>query len=66
MKIRQKGTFFLMSLAMLALVSQAIIARGADSQQNAADGTAAAMSQPVKVFILLGQSNMVGLGHIAR
>lgn len=65
MKIRQKGTFFLIAMAMLALVSQAIIAKGADSQQNAADGTAATMSQPVKVFILLGQSNMVGLGHIA-
>jgi hypothetical protein len=37
------------------------------SSVNAADGTAkpADMSKPVKVFILMGQSNMVGMGNIS-
>ncbi len=31
----------------------------------APDGKPADMSKPVKVFIMMGQSNMVGMGHIA-
>ena len=34
------------------------------AQTPVADGRAADMSQPVQVYILLGQSNMVGAGKI--
>jgi len=60
-------------LAALAIgVSTAEAARGKGKAANEQPpdtgktvGTAPDMTKPVKVFILLGQSNMLGMGHIA-
>jgi hypothetical protein len=48
------------SMAVIAAVALATNGRAADGGAKPAD-----MTKPVKVFILLGQSNMVGMGNIA-
>ena len=45
-------------IAVVALVPLATAGRAADG------GSPADMSKPVKVFILMGQSNMVGMGNV--
>ncbi len=55
---------------LLALVGNAIAADKPNTigspAQGGADGKPADMTKPVKVFIMLGQSNMVGLGNITQ
>jgi hypothetical protein len=48
----------------LCIASLPAVATAADNALPAPDGKPADMSKPVKVFILLGQSNMLGMGHI--
>jgi|GEM_PF-205081 len=64
MTIIRQITFVLLALAIMAMVNQAASARDANSQRRSATGAAADNSRPVKVFILMGQSNMLGLGHV--
>ena len=52
-----------MALAVLALPSIATVS-AAESPIPKPDGKPADMTKPVQVFILLGQSNMVGLGKV--
>jgi hypothetical protein len=47
-------------MAVIAAVALATTGRAADDGSKPAD-----TSKPVKVFILMGQSNMVGMGHIS-
>jgi len=59
----------LMLMASMALVPLAMRVAGADGVAGGEvierhDGKSADMAKPVQVFILLGQSNMVGLGKI--
>ena len=57
-------------LVALALLSNAIAAdkpnTSGSSAQSWADSKPADMTKPVKVFIMLGQSNMLGMGNISR
>src|SRR4051812_36895690 len=48
----------------LCIASTPLLAAAADNVLPVPDGNPADMSKPVKVFILLGQSNMLGMGHI--
>jgi hypothetical protein len=58
-------TFALTSIALTALALSSIATVTAAEQPiPKPDGNPADMSKPVQVFILLGQSNMVGLGRI--
>lgn len=57
------------SLSLIAAVSLALFALPAfavelPDQLPDPDGQPADMTKPVQVFILLGQSNMVGMGHV--
>ena len=52
------------ALTALALSSIATVST-AEQPISKPDGKPADMTKPVQVFILLGQSNMVGLGKIA-
>jgi hypothetical protein len=61
---RIKTVFTLAAVAMAILVLPAA-AREIPDQLPKPDGKPADMTKPVKVFILLGQSNMVGMGKIA-
>ena len=59
----------LMLMASMAMVPMVMRVAGADGAAGGDvierhDGKAAEMAKPVQVFILLGQSNMVGLGKI--
>jgi len=56
-------TRFIRSIAVIAAVAMAGAASGQNPSKPAAKP--ADMTKPVKVFILLGQSNMVGMGKIA-
>lgn len=60
--------FAVASVLSTSLLGMAGLASGgataADVQISKHDGKPADMSKPVKVFILLGQSNMLGLGHV--
>ena len=51
---------FLTSVSALCAMALASIAHAADDGSTPPD-----MSKPVQVFILMGQSNMVGLGKVA-
>ena len=53
----------LIALAMAAQVSY-VAAGGVPAQLPDPDGKAADMSKPVQVYILMGQSNMVGMGRV--
>lgn len=59
-----KITFSLVALVTALLVLPAAEAEG-PSQLPDPDGKPADMSKPVKVFILMGQSNMLGFGKIS-
>ncbi len=54
---------FQLSLAVVAMLLLAMPATGADQLPDP-DGKPADMSKPVQVYILLGQSNMLGFGKI--
>ena len=58
------GTLF--TLAVLFVATLAGPAFGAEAPEPLPDpdGEPADMTQPVQVYILLGQSNMVGAGHV--
>lgn len=58
---------FLSCLALVTLLAFSTTASAADASKELPDpdGKPADMSKPVQVFILMGQSNMVGLGKIA-
>jgi hypothetical protein len=47
----------------IAVIGMAALVNAAP-QQSAPTGKEADMTKPVKVFILLGQSNMVGMGNV--
>lgn len=55
----------LLTLALLALLIAPTFAADAAAPLPRPDGKPADMSKPVKVFILMGQSNMVGAGKVA-
>ena len=60
------GAFALSSIALAALAISSFAAVPAEEQPiPKPDGKPADMAKPVQVFILLGQSNMVGKGKIA-
>jgi hypothetical protein len=61
--IRRTSMRALAALAAACLLPAA--AGGAPAAAPAPDGKPADMSKPVQVFILMGQSNMVGMGKIA-
>lgn len=64
---KSRSLFSLPAGAFVALVL-AVTTTSAEDPKNAiprSDGKPADMTKPVQVFILLGQSNMVGLGKIA-
>ncbi len=52
-------------LATLAAVVIGLPAMAADAQLPRPDGKSADMSKPVQVYILLGQSNMLGFGKVS-
>ena len=52
-------------LAVVAFMGVGAFAAGVPEALPKPDGKPADMSEPVKVFILLGQSNMVGAGKVA-
>lgn len=59
----------LIRITLAALATQALLAMPAQAQDNPKsipkhDGKPADMTKPVQVFILLGQSNMVGAGKV--
>ncbi|MBN1837466.1 MAG: hypothetical protein JW820_16545, partial [Spirochaetales bacterium] len=54
-----------LGLASLVSFSLAILAAEVPNELPDPDGKPADMSKPVQVFILMGQSNMVGAGRIA-
>ena len=56
--------FVCLTLALVAMVNQAAQARDVHLRRAAATGAVTAISTPVKVFLLMGQSNMLGLGHV--
>jgi len=68
MKFNKIKTFTL----LLATISASMIAASAQENHEAIpgqnlpkpDGKPADMSKPVKVFIMMGQSNMFGMGHV--
>ena len=61
MKTRKQIPTVLITAALLAQLALP----AADVPVPRPDGKPADMTKPVKVFILLGQSNMVGMGKIA-
>ncbi|MGL6096404.1 MAG: sialate O-acetylesterase, partial [Fimbriiglobus sp.] len=63
-RVRNRSVF---SLAALALTLTTSFAAGAETKTPLPrpDGKPADMTKPVQVFLLLGQSNMVGTGKIA-
>ena len=61
-----RRAFALSSIAIAALgLSSLATVSAAEQPIPRPDGKPADMTKPVQVFILLGQSNMVGLGKIA-
>ncbi len=62
--MRRTISFFLAFL-MMALLSMPVVAGSASTPLPDPDGKPADMSKPVQVYILLGQSNMLGAGKIA-
>jgi hypothetical protein len=63
----QKKTEISLALAVLALTHLVVMAAAQDvpAELPDPDGKPADMSKPVQVYILLGQSNMVGAGRVA-
>ena len=59
-----RRTFTLSCIAITAALATPISAQSAAPDIKRHDGKPADMAKPVQVFILLGQSNMVGLGKV--
>jgi Carbohydrate esterase, sialic acid-specific acetylesterase len=59
-----RRAFTLSSIVLTALALSSLTTISAETPIPKPDGKPADMSKPVQVFILLGQSNMVGLGRI--
>jgi hypothetical protein len=55
---------FLFAIISMALISQSALAANVSAQLPDPDGKPADMTKPVKVFILMGQSNMLEMGHV--
>ena len=53
-------------ITLCLLSSIAVYAKGVPEKLPKPDGKAADMSKPVKVFILMGQSNMLGFGKLSK
>jgi hypothetical protein len=62
--LQRKTALSVVALAMVLLVL-AVAEAEVRAQLPDPDGQPADMSQPVKVFILMGQSNMLGFGKIS-
>ncbi len=63
-----RSKLFTLPAVALATLALSLITKAAEEPKNQIprpDGKPADMTKPVQVFILLGQSNMVGLGKIA-
>lgn len=60
-----RKAFALSCIALTAALGATASAQNAAPEIKRPDGKPADMTKPVQVFILLGQSNMVGLGNIA-
>lgn len=58
------GTLFSLAVLFVAVFAVPALAVGVAEPMPDPDGEPADMSQPVQVFILLGQSNMVGAGRV--
>jgi len=66
MKFRRRiRSFFSIAAAAITLLALPAVAADVPDQLPDPDGKPADMSKPVQVYILLGQSNMVGAGRIA-
>jgi len=65
MKKHQVNSLFALVALAMALLWVRVQAAEPPSQLPRPDGKEADMSKPVQVYILLGQSNMVGMGKIA-
>ena len=61
-----RRAFALFCIALTAALGTTASAQTAAPEIKRHDGKPADMTKPVQVFILLGQSNMVGLGKIAK
>jgi len=63
--MKQTSVFVMVCVMGAALIGVTNV-MGADGEQNLPDpsGEKANMNKPVQVFILMGQSNMVGAGHV--
>jgi hypothetical protein len=61
---RRSRSFPLLAAALVALVALPAVAAELPDPLPDADGQPADMSKPVQVFILMGQSNMLGRGRI--
>ena len=62
-RIRSTAVPFLLLLSMAICSVRSVVAEIPD-QLSDPDGKPAAADKPVKVFILLGRSNMLGFGRI--
>ena len=60
---RRTRSFLPVAAVALVLLAWPAFAAGVSDQLPDPDGKPADMSKPVKVFILMGQSNMVGFGN---
>jgi hypothetical protein len=65
MIFRRRTPSFLPAAAAITLLALPVFAAVSPDQLPAPDSKPADMSKPVQVYILLGQSNMVGAGRIA-
>ncbi len=62
---RRFGFYFPIAVVMTALLTLPAVFAAVPDQLPDPDGKPADMSKPVQVYILLGQSNMLGAGRIA-
>ena len=65
MKTSHSKTMFLLSALVLALLALPVAAAHIPAQLPDPDGKPGDATKPVKVYILAGQSNMVGMGDIS-
>jgi hypothetical protein len=64
MRFGNRSIWFLVSCWITLLLSFFVTVEEAPAQLPKPDGKSADMTKPVQVFLLLGQSNMVGLGKV--
>jgi hypothetical protein len=62
---RQTSTLLILALSILGAAAAERPGAGVDTPLPRPDGKPADLTRPVQVFILLGQSNMVGMGKVA-